>query len=152
MPQINRHIDIANRIIELIQSEIGLLSPFTSGDVRYEDPESKDVNWGIVVAPLDEMEGRGTNGQDDIGYRFIVRRAIAKTSSGDSEAARSKSVFRNIIRLLFHRKRIGIECELITKVRHGAFVLKGRYKKGSYDITAMVITTWIREIREFDGE
>jgi hypothetical protein len=152
MPQDERHIDIANRIMQLLKDNASKFAPFTAQDIRYEDPDSRNIEFGIVVSPLTEAEGTGTNAQDDIGYRFMIRRSIAKTAPGDMHAAKAKSKFRVTLRKIFHRKRIGIECELLTKLTAGDYVAKRRYKRGSFDVTALIVTTWIRESREQDGE
>lgn len=147
MPQPERHIDIANRIIELLRNNISDLAPFNAEDIRYEDPDSRNVEYGIVISPLVEAEGVGTNAQDDIGYRFMIRRSIAKSSPGDEDAATAKSRYRVALREIFHRKRIGIECELLTKIQAGDYIAKRRYRRGSFDVTAIIVTTWIRESR-----
>ena len=151
MPREDRHIEIAERIMRLLKDNASGFKPFGQGDIRYEDPDSRNVSYGIVVTPLGESETTGTNAQDDIGYRFLVRRGIQKSSTNDMAEARAKSQWRIAVRDIFHRKRIGIECELITKVVPGDHTAKRRYEASNFDISAMIVTTWIRENRILNG-
>jgi hypothetical protein len=144
MAQTDRHEEISNRILALLRAES--FPPLRATDVRYEDPISMAPSIGIVVSPMEESEGVGTNLQDDIRYTFRVTRVIGRMKS--SEGLNAKSYFRTRLRQIFHRKRIGgIECELVTIVRHADFTSMPKWRDKNLDVTSMLITVTVRETR-----
>lgn len=144
MAQTDRHEEIKNRIIALLKAEN--FPPMRSSDVRYEDPISRLPSVGIVVSPMEESEGVGTNLQDDIRYTFRVTRCIGRLQP--NEGLVNKSYFRTRLRQIFHRKRIGgIECELVTIVRHADFTSIPKWRDKNLDVTSMLITVTVRETR-----
>jgi hypothetical protein len=144
MAQTDRHEEIKNRIIALLKAEN--FAPMRASDVRYEDPISRVPSVGIIVSPMEESEGTGTNLQDDIRYTFRVTRCIGRLQS--NEGLLNKSYFRTRLRQIFHRKRIGgIECELVTIVRHADFTSIPKWRDKNLDVTSMLITVTVRETR-----
>ncbi len=144
MTQTDRHKEIADRIVALLKAEN--FPPFRASEVRYEDPPEIKPSNGITVSPMEESEGVGTNLQDDIQYTFRITRSIGRMNT--QEGLTAKSYFRNRIRQMFHRKRIGgIECELITIVRHADFTSMPKWRRSNLDVCAMLITVTVRETR-----
>lgn len=143
MAQVDRHKEVKDRIIELLrQQNFVSVRPES---IRYEDPPTLMPSVGIIVSPMEEGEGVGTNAQDDIRYTFRVTRVIGRTQP--TEGLEGKSAFRNKIRQVFHRKRIGgIECELITVVRYADFTSMPKWRK-NLDVCSMLITVTVRETR-----
>ena len=143
MSQLERHVEIRDRIIALLQQET--FANIRPESIRYEDPPSLKPSVGIVVSPMEEGEGVGTNAQDDIRYTFRITRVIGRISPSDG--LNSKSTFRVRIRQIFHRKRIGgIECELVTVVRYADFLSIPKWRK-NLDVCSMLVTVTVRETR-----
>ena len=146
MAQLDRHKEIRDRIIQLLRLEsFASLKPDM---IRYEDPPSVKPSVGIIVSPMEEGEGVGTNAQDDIRYTLRITRVIGRMQP--SEGLEGKSVFRNKVRQIFHRKRIGgIDCELVTVVRYADFLSMPKWRK-NLDVCSMLVTVTVRETRLVD--
>lgn len=145
MARTDRHVQVRDRILQLLRQE--QFRPFKSGDVRYEDFIEVKPSMGIVLSPMQESEGIGTNLQDDIRYTFKLTYSVTRTiPQGGLE---DKSYFRNRVFEIFHRKRIGgITNELITVVRHGDFTSAPKMRKHKLDVTYLLITVSVRESRD----
>lgn len=144
MGQLDRHQEIVDRILLLLRGES--FPPHRADDVRYEDPPELKPSLGIVLSPMEESEGVGTNLQDDIRYTFRLTRATGRMKT--QEGLVSKSNFRNRIRDMFHRKRIGgIECEIITIVKFADFTSIPKWRDKNMDVTSMLISVLVRETR-----
>lgn len=143
MAQTDRHVEVRDRILQLLRQETFVnIRPET---IRYEDPPVLKPSTGIVVSPMEEGEGVGTNAQDDIHYTFRITRVIGRIQPSDG--LEGKSAFRNKVRQIFHRKRIGgIECELVTVVRHADFLSMPKWRK-NLDVCSMLVTVTVRETR-----
>jgi hypothetical protein len=140
-----RHFDFVQKVIEYLRGE--QIPGIKPGDIRYEEFDGiKQPSYGIVVSMLPESEGRGTNTQDDIRYGVQVTRILSKLHP--SEGLKHKSEFRDLVRNLFHRKRLGVaDEELITTIRHSQWVVPRRWKK-NIDASAMNVYCLVRELRE----
>lgn len=145
MGRVDRHVQVRDRILQLLKQE--QFPPFKSGDIRYEDFVDVKPTHGIVLSPMQESEGVGTNLQDDIRYTFKLTYSVTRTipQGGLPE----KSYFRNRVFEIFHRKRIGgITNELITVVRHGDFTSTPKIRKHKIDATYLLISVSVRESRD----
>lgn len=145
MSRTDRHVQIRDRILELLRQE--QFRPFKPADVRYEDFPDVKPSIGIVLSPMQESEGIGTNLQDDIRYTFKLTYCVHRTIP--KEGLEQKSYFRNRVFEIFHRRRIGqIGNELITIVRHGDFTSTPKMRKHKLDTTYLLITVSVRESRD----
>jgi hypothetical protein len=142
--QLDRHQEIVDRILLLLRAES--FPPHRTDEIRYEDPPELKPSLGIVLSPMEESEGIGTNLQDDIRYTFRLTRSTGRMKT--QEGLASKAYFRNRIRDVFHRKRIGgIECEVITTVRFADFTSIPKWRDKNLDVTSMLISVLVRERR-----
>lgn len=144
MARTDRHVQIRDRILDLLKQE--QFRPFKASDIRYEDGDVKPT-IGIVLSPMQESEGTGTNLQDDIRYTFKLTYSVHRTVP--REGLEQKTYFRNRVFEIFHRRRIGqISNELITIVRHGDFTSIPKMRKHKLDVTYLLITVSVRESRD----
>jgi len=145
MSRVERHRQVRDRIIQLLKQE--QFRPFKAGDVRYEDFTEVKPSIGVVLSPMQESEGIGTNLQDDIRFTFKLTYSVNRTiPQGGLE---DKSYFRNRVFEIFHRKRIGgITNELVTVVRHGDFTSTPKIRKHKLDSTYLLISVSVRESRD----
>lgn len=112
--------------------------------------DNEYTNRGITVEPGDEIEGRGTNLRDDIGYPCVVT-MVTGTSREWAQNVTLVTGWRQAIRRAFHEKRITIATldqsnRIICKVLHAPFKVPDQYRE-HWDAGRLIVWVWFREQR-----
>ncbi len=144
----DRHHEVAEKIREMLAAEAENLG-FDPGDIRVEDyPFNNQPRYGIAVSSVGESEGAGTNARDDIGYVTQIARVLHRLGDGGSQ---SRSQWRTRCRILFNRKRLGLDgCELISRVSFGQIAIPREWRDWNIDASVVRVTSFVREGRDAD--
>lgn len=145
MAALERHFDVANRVVALLKTQN--LKPFNPSDIRLEEfPFIKEPAFGIAVSLEKEEELTGLNDREDIYYTVQVTRILTNLSISD--AMKSRSQFRTVMRRLFNHKRIGVDPnEIITHMRFGQIISPKDFARSNIDTSVCYVSCLIREIR-----
>ena len=107
------------------------------------------VPRGITVVPDRELEGPGTNEQDDYGYVFGVYLSSG-TSKGWDDKSDAIADWRRQVRIAFNNKRLdGVSRVYMVAVRSGEY-LSDKAWKDNRAMSALAVVCWAREPREED--
>jgi hypothetical protein len=144
MAQSDRHVEIANAIATAIATGVPGIEAY--GDVRVEShPYNSQPERGIVVVPMSEREGVGTNESDDIMYSTLVARVAHGLGNDEMH---NNSNWRTSVRLLFHRRRLDIDaCVLYCNVKYGNIAIPGEWESRNIDKSTLEVICVVRERR-----
>lgn len=139
-----RHKEVVDRVIELIKNA-GV--PGINSDQVYlaRFPFYTAPSIGLAVSMLNESEGRGLNELDDIAYPVQVTRILHRLHPNDGLG--DTSLWRDSMRRLFNRTRIGVGCELVTRCEFATIEIPKQWEQWNIDSSVLRITTLIRETR-----
>jgi len=141
-------LDQVRQIIEDLQ-----LDGIGAGEIKVRKFPWDDTHpplKGITISWDDEVEGKGTNCRDDIGYPIVVT-FVQGTGKGWSDDMSRITFWRETVRRRFLNARLedvsatGVH-PLTCKVRHGKPELPDKYKS-NFDVSQIVIVAWFREPR-----
>lgn len=103
MGQLERHLDIANKVAEMLRDSIA--DPYLRAEIEVSDLINNQApSHGITISPDVVSFGLGTADRDDVIYSVLISRI---THSDDDHLDRLK--FSQDVRLLFHNKRLVID-------------------------------------------
>lgn len=139
-------------VVERIITELKLLSGefgVKREDVRFQEfPFSVKPNPGVIVSPLEEVEGESTNETSDIGYPVQITRVLHKLNSTDKvDGLEKRSNWRQTVFNRFNRVRLGFPgfCETMTRARYGNYLGKEAWDDLNIDSSIVIVTVWIRQ-------
>lgn len=150
MADASRHYAQASKVLEILQTLS--FTGFSSSDIQLmDDWEDYPQSRGIFVSMIEETFGVGTNEKTDVRYAVRIVRVAPKAMAGKTEQMQARSEFRRSIVKRFDRQRIGLDaptcCEIVTRARSDVIKMKPAWKREQLDVSAMVVTTLVRETR-----
>ena len=108
-------------------------------------PFNTQPSIGLAVSMLQESEGMGLNELDDIAYPVQLTRILHRLHSNDGLS--DTSLWRDSMRRMFNRVRIGVGCELVTRCEFATVEIPKQWEQWNIDSSVLRITTFIRETR-----
>jgi hypothetical protein len=124
------------------------LGPF---GVRSTDVHERDFPFNgssappcpsIILSRVIEAEGPGLNNAQDIAYPVQVLRCGHSLSN---RGGSPRTGWRDLMRDTFNHKRIGVDGELVTKVRFLEMQYDSAWKSWNLDTSGLRIITWVRK-------
>ena len=136
------HQDVVEKVIEILKTMETF--GYRPEEIHYKDtPFTGNPVRGLIVSPMNELEGDSLNETQDIGFPVMVVRAGHKLSNFEFT---ERDHWRRAIFRKFNRVRIGVDgCELITRVKHLDIKIPKEAAKHHLDASALVVTTWVRQ-------
>lgn len=139
------HSDVIEEVITRIKTlDLGLFG------IRSTDVLERDFPFNsgsppcpsIIVSRVIELESAGLNNAQDIAYPVQVLRCGHSLSN---RGGGPRTDWRDAIREEFNHKRMGLDCELVTKVRFLEMQYDSAWKTWNLDTSGIRIVTWIRK-------
>lgn len=148
MAATDRHYAQALKIQEVLRTLT--FTGFLDDDIQLiDDFDDKLPERGIYVQMIEEGQGVGVNEKNDVRYACRVVLVMPRVDMRDGMQPRSQ--FRAAIMTRFHRQRLGIDapvaCEIVSSVRPDTMKIRPSWKRAGLDVSAMRITSLIRESR-----
>jgi hypothetical protein len=144
MGQLDRHLQIANKIAQLLKNHI--TDPYVRAEVEVRDlVYDQAPSHGITISPEAMSFGLGTADRDDVIYSIQISRV---THSDDDHKDRLK--FSQDVRLLFHNKRLVIDgaCHAYSTVDPAMIATPEAWRKNKNSYILMRVNVLVRETRE----